>query len=155
MPQISVVCYNVLFLQYWCLSETAISFSLCSSSNRACWSISALTLDILTHLLCVTIEKSKEKYQYLCDQKKRHGHWKVDYSPFSQESSNFVSIKQLHWLLRYLYLSEQSLLPLGGLRHTGLWIHSWKTTEESKWVLDTWEAKMPPTLTHCKLFHCS
>lgn len=67
------------------------------------------------------------------------------YSQFSQESSNFVYTKQLHWHLRYLYL--------GGLRLNGLWIHSWKTPEEKNLVPDMWEAKMPPTLTYCKLFH--
>jgi len=63
-------------------------------------------LDILTHQKCATIEKSKESYQYLCYQKKKDGHRKVDYTQFSQGSSDFASIKQLHWHLRHLYLSE-------------------------------------------------
>lgn len=70
MLQISVVCYKELFLQDWCLTETAISFSLCNSSNRAYGSISVLTPDILTRLLWVTTQQGKEKYQYLCDRKR-------------------------------------------------------------------------------------
>lgn len=153
MLQISVVCYKVLFLQDWCLTETAISFSLRNSSSRAYGSISVLTPDILTRLLWVTTEQGKEKYQYLCDRKREM--WTLR-----------------NWLLPIDYCQKFKLcLHKTTVLALEIFVSRWIITVASwlcvsTWLDNHWGKQMSPghvggrdalTLMPCKLFaelHC-
>lgn len=120
------------------LSEMAISFSLSNSSSRACWKISALTVDILTH-----------------PGKRNIGTEKLIRDNFHRKVQPLSPLKKNALAVKIKFLVAQWVISVASWWFKTYWlVNSQLENNWRKRVLNVRDAKMPPALTHCKLFHC-
>lgn len=144
MLQVSAVCYQLLFIQCWCWTEAAMSFIYVVILSELVEVF--LRWSYFNPSIRAAIEQSKEKYQCLCDQKDKHGHWKADYGQFSQQSLNFVPIKQLYLVLEVFVF--QWTISVTSWQFKTCWL-------VNSYLKNHWGKKMGPESPRCHQLWCT